>query len=112
MRSIEVRHPRENDVVGRRFTVAGFGTGFEGTVLWRVLDDDAAPLAEGPVEDVGSNGVIDHFGHDARLPGSASARGGARRQPGPAHRPGREPPRADPPRSAAVNPRRSPKEFP
>jgi hypothetical protein len=75
MRLIEVRQPRENDIVGRRFTVAGFGTGFEGTVLWRVLGEDGGPLAEGLVEGVGSNGVIDDFGHDVRLPGSVSARG-------------------------------------
>jgi hypothetical protein len=75
MRLIEVRQPRENDIVGRRFTVAGFGTGFEATVLWRVLGENGSPLAEGPVEGVGSNGVIDDFGHDVRLPGSVSARG-------------------------------------
>jgi hypothetical protein len=75
MRLIEVRQPRENDIVGRRFTIAGFGTGFEATVLWRVLGEDGAPLAEGLVEGVGSNGVIDDFGHDVRLPGSVSARG-------------------------------------
>ena len=40
MRLIEVRQPREHDVIGRRFTIAGFGTGFEATVLWRVTDPD------------------------------------------------------------------------
>jgi hypothetical protein len=75
MRLIDVRQPRGNDIVGRRFTVAGFGTGFEATVLWRVLGENGSPLAEGLVEGVGSNGVIDDFGHDVRLPGSVSARG-------------------------------------
>jgi hypothetical protein len=75
MRLIDVRQPRENDIVGRRFTIAGFGTGFEATVLWRVLGENGSPLAEGLVEGVGSNGVIDDFGHDVRLPGSVSARG-------------------------------------
>ena len=75
MRLIEVRQPREHDVIGRRFTIAGFGTGFEATVLWRVLDDDGTPLAEGLVSGVGSMGVIEDFGHDVALPSSVSARG-------------------------------------
>jgi hypothetical protein len=75
MRLIDVRQPREHDVIGRRFTIAGFGTGFEATVLWRVLDDDGTPLAEGLVSGVGSMGVIEDFGHDVTLPASVSARG-------------------------------------
>jgi hypothetical protein len=75
MRLIEVRQPREHDVIGRRFTIAGFGTGFEATVLWRVLGEDGNPLAEGLVQGVGSMGVIEDFGHDVRLPSSVSARG-------------------------------------
>lgn len=75
MRLIEVRQPREHDVVGRRFTVAGFGTGFEATVLWRVLGEEGAPLAEGLVQGAGANGVIQDFGHDVLLPSSVSARG-------------------------------------
>ena len=69
MRLIEVRQPREHDVIGRRFTIAGFGTGFEATVLWRVLGEDGTPLAEGLVQGVGCNGVIQDFGHDVQLPG-------------------------------------------
>jgi hypothetical protein len=75
MRLIEVRQPQLNDVIGRRFTVAGFGTGFEATVLWRVLGEDGNPLAEGLVQGAGSMGVIQDFGHDVLLPGSVSARG-------------------------------------
>ena len=33
-RLIEVRQPKQNDVIGSDFTIAGFGTGFEATVLW------------------------------------------------------------------------------
>jgi hypothetical protein len=44
-------------------------------VLWRVLDDDGTPLAEGLVSGVGSMGVIEDFGHDVQLPSSVSARG-------------------------------------
>jgi hypothetical protein len=75
MRLIEVRQPRENDLIGRRFSVAGFGSGFEATVLWRVLGQDGVPLAEGPVAGVGSMGVIDDFCQEVVLPGSVSARG-------------------------------------
>ena len=56
MRLIEVRQPREHDVIGRRFTIAGFGSGFEATVLWRVLGEDGTPLAEGLVQGAGGNG--------------------------------------------------------
>ena len=62
MRLIEVRQPREHDVIGRRFTIAGFGTGFEATVLWRVLDDDGTPLAEGKeVREIdGRHHILEH----------------------------------------------------
>lgn len=75
MRLIEVRQPRAHDLVGRRFTIAGFGSGFEATVLWRVLGEEGNPLAEGLVQGAGGNGVIQDFGHDVLLPESVSARG-------------------------------------
>lgn len=75
VRLIEVRQPREHDVVGRSFTVAGFGTGFEATVLWRLLGEDGGPLGEGRVEGAGSMGVLDDFGHDVALPPEVEARG-------------------------------------
>ncbi len=75
MRLIEVRQPQANDLIGRRFTLAGFGSGFEATVLWRLLGENGAPLAEGLVAGVGSMGVIDDFGQEIVLPGSVDARG-------------------------------------
>jgi hypothetical protein len=75
VRLIEVRQPREHDVVGRRFALAGFGTGFEATVTWRLLGDDGSILGEGPVQGVGSNGVIEDFAQDVLLPGAVDARG-------------------------------------
>jgi len=75
VRLIEVRQPREHDVIARTFTIAGFGTGFEATVLWRVLSEDDDTLGEGLVEGVGSMGVLDDFGHDVSLPDSVNARG-------------------------------------
>jgi LysM domain/Immunoglobulin-like domain of bacterial spore germination len=73
VRLIEVRQPQEHDLVGRTFTIAGFGTGFEATVLWRVLVQDV--LGEGRLKGVGSMGVIDDFGDDVSLVPSAQARG-------------------------------------
>ena len=75
MRLIEVRQPREDDLVGRRFTIAGFGTGFEATVHWRLRETDGDVLGEGLLEGVGSMGIIDDFGHDVSLPGAVDRRG-------------------------------------
>lgn len=69
LRLIEVRQPREHDVIGRRFVVAGFGTGFEATILWRVLDEHRKTIGEGPVVGGGSMGVLDDFGHEIALGG-------------------------------------------
>jgi len=38
--TVEVRQPARDDVVGREFTVAGVGGGFEGTLQVRVTDGD------------------------------------------------------------------------
>jgi hypothetical protein len=75
VRLIEVRQPREHDVIARTFTIAGFGTGFEATVLWRLLSEDGDTLGEGLVSGAGSMGVLDDFGHDVSLPDRADARG-------------------------------------
>ena len=74
VRLIEVRQPRPHDVIGRTFTIAGFGTGFEATVLWRLLGQDGGVLGEGS-EGVGSNGVLDDFGLDVSLAASVDAPG-------------------------------------
>lgn len=68
-RLIEVRQPKSNDVVGRDFTIAGFGTGFEATVLWRVLDAAGHIIATGNIQGAGSMGVIRDFGHQVSLGG-------------------------------------------
>lgn len=67
VRLIEVRQPRPHDVIGSTFTIAGFGTGFEATVSWRLLGRNASVLGEGLVQGVGSMGVLDDFGHDVTL---------------------------------------------
>jgi LysM domain/Immunoglobulin-like domain of bacterial spore germination len=73
VRLIEVRQPQEHDLIGRTFAIAGFGTGFEATVSWRVVAQDV--LGEGRLKGVGSMGVIDDFGDDVSLVPSALARG-------------------------------------
>lgn len=68
-RLIEVRQPKPNDVVGRDFTVAGFGTGFEATVLWQLLDTSGQSVAQGNIQGAGSMGVIRDFGHKVSVGG-------------------------------------------
>ena len=68
-RLIEIRQPKANDVVGREFTIAGFGTGFEATVLWRVLDTAGHVVAAGNIQGAGSMGVIRDFGQQVSLGG-------------------------------------------
>jgi len=75
VRLIEVRQPREHDLVGATFTIAGFGTGFEATVSWRLVERDGDVLGHGLVDGVGSNGVLDDFGHDVSLGPAVRARG-------------------------------------
>ena len=74
VRRIEVGQPREHDLIGRRFTIAGVGTGFEATILWRVLGPSGATLGEGLIDGGGSMGVLDDFGHEVSL-NAGSARG-------------------------------------
>jgi LysM domain/Immunoglobulin-like domain of bacterial spore germination len=74
VRLIEVRQPRDDDLIGRRFALAGFGTGFEGSVSWRLLREGAV-LAEGLVQKVGSMGVIEDFAQVVSLPAAVDARG-------------------------------------
>ncbi|MDJ0355279.1 Gmad2 immunoglobulin-like domain-containing protein [Paenarthrobacter sp. PH39-S1] len=73
-RLIEVRQPRQNDLIGQEFVIAGFGTGFEAVVLWRVLDDNGQPLGNGNIQGAGSMGVIHDFGNTVAL-GNTPARG-------------------------------------
>lgn len=66
-RLIHVRQPRKHDLIGRRFTIAGFGAGFEATVLWRVLDHKGRTLGKGRLKGVGSMDVLHDFGHQVSL---------------------------------------------
>lgn len=73
-RLIEVRQPRQHDVIGKSFEIAGFGTGFEAVVLWKVLDNAGHSLGSGNIHGAGSMGVIHDFGNAVTL-GSTPARG-------------------------------------
>ena len=73
IRLIEVRQPAEHDVIGPTFTIAGFGTGFEATVLWRLISQDV--LGEGNIDGAGSMGLLDDFGQNVSLGPSVSGRG-------------------------------------
>ena len=73
-RLIEVRQPKPNDVIGSDFTVAGFATGFEATVLWHLLDMNGQSVAQGHIQGAGSMGVIRDFGHQVSV-GGYTARG-------------------------------------
>lgn len=60
----DIRQPRPQDVVASRFVIAGLASGFEATVLWRVLGEDGAVLGEGLVPGAGSMGTVRDFGHE------------------------------------------------
>ncbi|MCY0906023.1 Gmad2 immunoglobulin-like domain-containing protein [Arthrobacter sp. H14-L1] len=73
-RLIEVRQPGQDDLIGNEFVVAGFGTGFEAVVLWRVLDGNGQAIGNGDIQGAGSMGVIRDFGNTVAL-GHPQARG-------------------------------------
>jgi hypothetical protein len=68
-RLIEVRQPKPNDVIGSDFTIAGFATGFEATVLWQLVDVSGQSVAQGNIQGAGSMGVIRDFGHQVSVGG-------------------------------------------
>src|SRR4051812_35618832 len=67
LRLIEVRQPREFDLIGRAFIIAGFGTGFEASVMWQVLNEQGKVLGAGGIFGAGSMGILDDFGHEVTL---------------------------------------------
>ena len=68
-RLVEVRRPQPNDVIVSDFTVAGFRTGFEATVLWQLVDRNGQSVAQGNIQGAGSMGVIRDFGHQVSVGG-------------------------------------------
>jgi nucleoid-associated protein YgaU len=58
---IRVREPAKGDLVGRQFTVAGIGTGFEGTIGMRLLNRAGKVLATGFANSSGGMALIGEF---------------------------------------------------
>jgi nucleoid-associated protein YgaU len=58
---VRVRQPAKNDLVGRRFLVAGVGAGFEGTIGIRVLGPKGKVLATDSAQSSGGGFGIGEF---------------------------------------------------
>ncbi len=64
---VRVRQPARNDLVGRRFLVAGIGNGFEGTIGMRVLDARGRVLAEDSAQSTGGMAGIGEYSTHIRV---------------------------------------------
>jgi phage tail protein X len=58
---VRVRQPAKDDIVGRRFLVAGVGNGFEGTIGIRVLDGRGRVLAQDSAQSTGGMVAVGEF---------------------------------------------------
>lgn len=65
--TIQVRQPQPHDLIAGSFVIAGFASGFEGVVQWRVLDSAGSSLGDGQLAGVGSNGTEHDFGDQVAL---------------------------------------------
>lgn len=67
-RPIKLNHPRRSDVVSDPVHVAGYGNGFEGTIVVRVVDDSENELAaRGLVKKTGDLDEVGEFYGDIEL---------------------------------------------
>jgi hypothetical protein len=64
---VKVNHPAAGDIVGNPTHVAGYGTGFEGVVAVKVLDDDGTELASEGFQTSEGMGRIGEFFGNVRL---------------------------------------------
>ncbi len=62
---IQLRHPAPNDIVGSQLTMAGLGTAFEATYVWK-LQADGRTIAEGAFQ-AGSMAIMGGFAHTVNL---------------------------------------------
>lgn len=76
MRDVDVRHPREHDILGQSFTIAGLGTACEGTVAWHLEDVNGHRLQEGFVQG-GSMGLFREFVGEVTLDAGITEPAGA-----------------------------------
>jgi nucleoid-associated protein YgaU len=58
---VRVRQPAKGDLVGRQFTVAGIGTGFEGTIGMRLLNSSGKVIATGFAQSTGGMAAIGEY---------------------------------------------------
>jgi nucleoid-associated protein YgaU len=58
---VKVRHPARDELIGRRFLVAGVGNGFEGTIGIRLLDGRGRVVASGFAQSSGGMAGIGEF---------------------------------------------------
>jgi nucleoid-associated protein YgaU len=58
---IRVRQPAKGDLVGRRFTVTGIGTGFEGTIGMRVLSRAGKVIGKGFAQSMGGMALVGEY---------------------------------------------------
>lgn len=65
---VRVRQPAKDDLVGRRFTVSGIGSGFEGTIGLRLLNPRGAVLARGSAQSAAGGIGIGEFTTDLEVP--------------------------------------------
>lgn len=65
--TVEIRQPAENDLVGRKFTVAGVGAGFEGTIGLRLLDERGRKIASGSAQAEGGMAGVGEFSTRLRV---------------------------------------------
>lgn len=58
---VRVRQPARDDLVGRRFRVAGVGAGFEGTIGMRLLNPRGKVIATGSAQSAGGGVGVGEF---------------------------------------------------
>jgi nucleoid-associated protein YgaU len=90
---IRVREPAKGDLVGSQFTVAGIGTGFEGTIGMRLLNRAGKVLATGFATSSGGMALIGEFSATLKVKNPPRAGTPVTLQvfgdnPGPGHGPG------------------------
>jgi hypothetical protein len=64
---VKVNHPAAGDIISNPTHVAGYGTGFEGLVDVRILDDDGTQLAQEGFQTSEGMGRIGEFFGNVRL---------------------------------------------
>lgn len=67
-REMKVRQPARHDLVGRRFTVTGIGSGFEGTIVVRVVDRRGRVLVTTSAQSSGGGTLHGEFSVEVAVP--------------------------------------------